>query len=113
MFMHDAQHTGLIGYDYLFEEVTLVGCGTSRLPQQARTAMNFLAHHHPGYAGVNGPWIFDHPYIDSSPVVYDGRVIVGSWVSGRYPDGAGLVRRHPVLRCGHRRRVVGDLNAAG
>ena len=99
MFMHDAQHTGLLDYYPDWEQVTLVEMWNAPAPT-ANTSRDgtFGEHHHPGYE--KGVCVFDHPYIDSSPVVYDGKVIVGCWVSGDYSNDAHTCDEIPMDSCG-------------
>ncbi|MBI2842162.1 MAG: PQQ-binding-like beta-propeller repeat protein, partial [Armatimonadetes bacterium] len=104
MFMHDPQHTGMSNtWDATAEAmpsqpqwvVDLPTASTSRQTQYDPVwGLWFGGQYvlHPNPAGGN-TWIFEHPYIDSSPVVVGKRVIVGTWTRGTtYTNATGSVK---------------------
>ena len=92
MFMHDTGHTGLNPYPDDLPAVlgTPIWTAGTQTASTTRTA-SWSYHNQPG--GSVGGYIFEHPYIDSSPVVVGNQVVVGTWTRGTtYFNGTGNVK---------------------
>ena len=88
MFMHDPQHTGM-SKTWDDAPATMEQVWSAEV-QTASTARSNGWSNHPHQ--MEG-WIFEHPYIDSSPVVAGNKVVVGTWTRGTsYSNATGSVK---------------------
>ncbi len=99
MFMHDAQHTGMsktwdVSSETLTREwvVDLPTASTVRTQGTWGVQIDQYTYVlHPNPAG-GSTYVFEHPYIDSSPIVVGNKVVVGTWNSGDYLSATGSVK---------------------
>lgn len=95
MFMHDAQHTGMNPEsDTAPETLTLAWEAAVPTAGTARTDGTWCVNAvcHPNRAG-GYTHIFEHPYIDSSPIVVGNVVVVGTWTrTTSYTNSTGSVK---------------------
>ncbi|OFX14565.1 MAG: hypothetical protein A2Z18_00570 [Armatimonadetes bacterium RBG_16_58_9] len=87
MFMHDPQHTGVNPVpDETAETLTLAWSTPTSGADEVETAETVRGSGWSDHNDPGGGWIFEHPFIDSSPVVFGSKVVVGTWTRGtQYP----------------------------
>lgn len=106
MFMHDPQHTGASKtWDIAPEMLTREWVVDLPVATTVRTAYwpdgSTLRHPNPASPSGGGSDIFEHPYIDSSPVVVGNRVVVGTWTGGDYFSATGSVKAFDAANNGN------------
>lgn len=80
MFMHDPQHSGMSPYPDTVAEAFGEPVWVASVPTASTSrTTQWSNHNNPGQS--EGAYIFEHPFIDSSPVVMGDRVVVGTWTS--------------------------------